>query len=201
MSGARLAGPADRTRAVRTAVRAFADDPLVCWFFGERYEVCAERFFATLFDMRVADGEVWVTDDAVSEAQWNPPGGLRGPESARDALWMAAADEVFGPEVMQRFMTWGGISGPLTPPQPYWYLGILATHPDWQRQGLAREVLRPVGARADEEGLPMYLETATESDVAYYTRLGFAVLHEIDMPDGGPHAWLMWREPGIASPW
>jgi GNAT superfamily N-acetyltransferase len=198
MAGVRRAVPGDRSRAVRTATRAFADDPLVLWFLADRYDDAAPVFFGTLFDMRVDDGEVWVTDDAVSIAQWNPPGGLRGDAAARDELWRAAAP-VFGQAALGRFMTWDHLARPLLPAQPYWYLGILATHPDWQRQGLARAVLHPVGARADAAGEPMFLETATLEDVAYYTRFGFTVTAEVDMPDAGPRVWLMWRDPGAAE--
>jgi GNAT superfamily N-acetyltransferase len=200
MTTARRATTADRAAAIGTTVRAFEHDPLVCWFFGDRYPECAPTFFGTLFDMRIDDGEVWATDDVVSIAEWNPPGGLRGDDAVRTGAWVRAGSEVFGRDVIERFRSWDQMSRPLTPPQPYWYLGILATHPDWQRRGLARAVLRPVGARADEEGMSMHLETATVEDVAFYTRLGFTVSHELELPDG-PKVWMMGREPGVAGPW
>jgi GNAT superfamily N-acetyltransferase len=195
----RRATRADRARIVRTTARAFADDPLVGWFFEHSYAETADEFFATLFDIRVDDGEVWVTDDAVSIAEWNPPDGLRGPEEPRTERWRHAGER-FTPLTIDRFRRWGELIEPLLPPQPYWYLGMLATHPDWQRQGLARAVLRPVGERADREGVPVYLETATEEDVAFYAGLGFTIRHTLDVPDG-PHTWGMWREPGDPTSW
>jgi GNAT superfamily N-acetyltransferase len=194
VSTVRKATRADRARVVRTAWRAFAGDPLVGWFFEGSYEHAAPEFFATLFDIRVDDGEVWVTDDAVSVAEWNPPDGLRGPEGPRTERWRDAGTR-FAQLTLDRFAQWGELIDPLLPPQPYWYLGILATHPDWQRQGLGRAVLEPVRERADGEGLPIYLETATEEDVAFYGGLGFGVRHTLDVPDG-PRTWGMWCEPG-----
>ena len=50
-------------------------------------------------------------------------------------------------------------------------------------------------AAADRAGLPAYLETASETNVAIYRRLGFEVEREVDMPDCGPRCWLMGRAP------
>ncbi len=63
-----------------------------------------------------------------------------------------------------------------------------------QRQGLGAAVMAPVAAVCRAEGLPMYLETATAANVAYYTHLGFHVRSEFDIPDG-PHLWCMLRHP------
>jgi hypothetical protein len=53
-------------------------------------------------------------------------------------------------------------------------------------------VVRPVLAEADAVGLPTFLETATEGDVAFYRTLGYDVSGEIDVADG-PHVWGMFR--------
>ena len=82
---------------------------------------------------------------------------------------------------------------------PHWYLGVLATDPARQGTGLGRAVTTPMLAAADRAGLPAYLETASDTNVAIYRRLGFEVVREVDMPDGGPRCWLMRRDPQEAA--
>jgi ribosomal protein S18 acetylase RimI-like enzyme len=75
---------------------------------------------------------------------------------------------------------------------------MLATHPDWQRQGLGRMLMEQVFAVADDEGLPCYLETETIENVAYYRHNGFEVRSEFDLSTDagpGPHMWGMLRLP------
>jgi ribosomal protein S18 acetylase RimI-like enzyme len=78
---------------------------------------------------------------------------------------------------------------------PHWYLGVLATEPARQGTGLGRAVTAPMLAAADRAGLPAYLETASESNVGIYRRLGFEPVRDVTMPDGGPTCWLMRRDP------
>ena len=88
--------------------------------------------------------------------------------------------------------------GENTPAEPHWYLNMLATHPDWQRQGCGAALMREVFAIADEQGLPCYLETETAANVAYYRHNGFEVRSEWDMrteQSAGPHMWGMLRTP------
>jgi len=55
--------------------------------------------------------------------------------------------------------------------------------------------LAAVLGRVDREGMPAYLETSKERNIAFYARHGFAVTGEVSAPAGGPTLWLMWREP------
>lgn len=83
---------------------------------------------------------------------------------------------------------------PLLPKDPSWYLAILGTRPGHQGQGLGTRVLAPVLARCDAEDLPAMTDTVTPENVAFYRRLGFEVLHEMDLPMDGPPLWILWRE-------
>jgi hypothetical protein len=48
--------------------------------------------------------------------------------------------------------------------------------------------------QCDTEGLPAYLETQKESNLAFYGRYGFEVADEIRLPNCPP-AWTMMRQP------
>ncbi len=80
------------------------------------------------------------------------------------------------------------------PVRPYWYLGVLATHPDHQGRGLATTVLRPGLAAADAEGWDCWLETSTPANKAFYAGRGFTGSVAVDIPGGPPTWWL--RRPG-----
>ena len=84
-------------------------------------------------------------------------------------------------------------------PDPHWYLMLVGVEPALQGQGVGGRLLQPVFARADASGLDCYLETATLRDVQFYTRHGFQVVEEGDVPDVGEHYWTMRRAPAAGG--
>jgi len=171
-----------------TAMRAFFDDPVMRWLYPDDEHFLSgdgEVFRAAMIGWQQFN-EVWCTDDVAALAVWIQPGRPSGDAVVEPPV---AAPS---PELEQRFKTLGGLMSDHTPPEDHWYLQLLATHPDWQRQGLGASLMDPVFRRADAEGLPCYLETETPDNVAYYRRHGFDVRSEWDVPDG-PHMWGMLR--------
>jgi predicted N-acetyltransferase YhbS len=59
---------------------------------------------------------------------------------------------------------------------PHWYLLALGTRPERQGQGLGSALMEIGTAQADAAGIPTYLETATDADIAYYGKRGFEVI-------------------------
>jgi ribosomal protein S18 acetylase RimI-like enzyme len=59
---------------------------------------------------------------------------------------------------------------------PHWYLLALGTLPERQGQGLGSALVKIGTDRADEAHLPVYLETATDADIAFYTKRGFQII-------------------------
>jgi len=78
-------------------------------------------------------------------------------------------------------------------PTPHWYLSILGVDPDHQGKGLGGALLQPALAKADQEGLPCYLETLEEKNLAFYGRHGFEVLVDDREPHSGLKFWTMIR--------
>jgi ribosomal protein S18 acetylase RimI-like enzyme len=79
------------------------------------------------------------------------------------------------------------------PPEPHIYLQAIGVEPAWQRRHLGGALLDHLrdqaGARADVTGI--YLETATEINVAYYTGKGYEVIGEIHPL--GVRMWQMYQ--------
>ena len=78
--------------------------------------------------------------------------------------------------------------------EPHYYLGILGTDPQFQRTGAGTAVLAPVLERCDTEGLPAYLETQKEENIAYYARHRFELVQKIEV-NGCPPIWTLLRQP------
>lgn len=81
------------------------------------------------------------------------------------------------------------------PPGRHLYLAVVGTDPQMQRKGLAQQVLSPGLDFADEQGVPAFVETSSEANVALYSRLGFGVVDHRIIRDGGPDVWAMLRRP------
>jgi predicted N-acetyltransferase YhbS len=81
------------------------------------------------------------------------------------------------------------------PAEPLWYLDQLGVDPSRQGGGLGRALVQFGLERAAAAGLPAFLETAKEPNLGFYASLGFSVVDEGTVPDGGPRIWFMRRDP------
>jgi ribosomal protein S18 acetylase RimI-like enzyme len=82
------------------------------------------------------------------------------------------------------------------PPEPHLYLNILGVDPALQRRHFGVTILDflhdQAALRSDLAGV--YLETATEANVAYYSHVGYRVLNEIHPL--GVRVWRMMQDRG-----
>lgn len=182
----------DIARLATTATKAFANDPLLRWFFptDEEYFELVPDTAAYLCRRWQATDSQWCTDDGVAVAGWSPPG--------RPEVDVERTSIVHSERRLATFEAMNVARSEHTPAEPHWYLNMLATHPDWQRQGLGAALMEAVFAIADEQGLPCFLETATADNVVYYRHHGYEIRSEWDLAtahEAGPHMWGMLRRP------
>lgn len=169
--------------------RAFTDDPMLVWPFGENETDRIADFFRA-FDEQIADlGWLWEVGPGSGVAAWIPPGSdqvmldidrsmrstLAAAEARHDELWEWIADHF--------------------PREPFWYLDHLAVEAESRGSGLGAALIRHGLDFADRDGVPAFLETARPGNVAYYERRGFRTIAEGDAPGGGPHLWFMRYDP------
>ena len=196
--GVRAATADDVPAMVEVLARAFDDDPVARFMFrgDRRRRRGLPRFFSIqLRHMYMADGEVWTTDDHAGVALWAPPG---KPEPGWRDLWHLSplVPDLLG--LGRAIPDAGHLLAEVTrrrPRQAHWYLATIGTDPPRQGQGVGAALLEPTLRRCDTEGLPAYLESSKERNLAFYHRHGFAVTGELQVPRGGPRLWFMWREP------
>lgn len=181
---------------VATVTAAFASDPAWSFIVGPGNDHARAAFARTLLISRVRQGSVWVTADCMAVAMWD-----RRPievlvDAEREALWEAFRADV-GEEIWTRLEVYDTSTTAAAPARPYWYLGVLATHPDAQGRGLATAVLRPGQAAADAEEWDCWLETSTAANKSFYAGRGFTESVPFDVPGGPPTWWL--RRPRHAA--
>jgi ribosomal protein S18 acetylase RimI-like enzyme len=78
------------------------------------------------------------------------------------------------------------------PEDPHFYVWMLGVSPQHQRTGVGRALLSTALARAEEFGLPAYLETANPENLPYYASFGFREVGEATLPRDAP-IWFMMR--------
>ena len=187
----RRATPEDRDAVVATVVAAFHDDP--AWEFITHGEIgrLSPYFAGALFDGRVGAGTVWVSDDCRAVAMWDDRTRAHAEDLYPPSIWERYR-EVAGEDAWNALQRYDGALHVHEPAEPFWYLGVLATHPSAQGTGLATAVLQPVLAQADAAGVDAWLETSKPGNTEFYARRGFIERIEVEI-DGGPTTWWMRR--------
>jgi GNAT superfamily N-acetyltransferase len=171
-----IATPAHRDQVVETLVAAFTADPVLRHLFPDdaTYPEYSAAFFGHLFDKRVHRDAVWIVGEGRSVAIWEPPA-LAGATHPTAAISLPREEQ-------DRMRGYDDAVHAALPDEPYWYLGVLGTHPEWTGRRWGHAVMEAGLRRAAEEGLPAILETSTPGNVAMYQRAGWEVIAELTEP-------------------
>jgi ribosomal protein S18 acetylase RimI-like enzyme len=196
-SSVRKATLADVPRLAQALASAFQDDPVIAWIFADEHRRRAVLPAFMEFRLRklaFPQDEVWMTAGGAAAAVWLPPPGRWQPSGAQRLRLLPPLVRFFG---LRTASVLGGLER-MEKRHPHdrshWYLFILGTEPAAQGRGLGSALLAQVLARVDADGMPAYLESSNERNLALYGRHGFAITGEVAIP-GGPRIWPMWREP------
>ncbi len=184
--------------ATDTLVSAFMDDSMFRWVFPDpaARERGLRRLNRVPLEYGLRYGYVRQSDEGRAVAIWIPPGEPMSP-ARMVRCGMLAVPVRTGLRPLARF---GGANGVMDKIHkrhmagPHWELLIVGVDRQLQGRGRGSALVRDGLARADEEGLPCYLNTNTPANLPFYERLGFTVLEEASLGKGGPPAWAMRRE-------
>jgi GNAT superfamily N-acetyltransferase len=153
-----------------------------------------EQFLHIFLALAFKQGVVYTTPGHQGAAIWFMPNQWRA-DVLTQVRWLLLMLRVMGPRRLGPRIRAMNALDRFHPSTPNYYLMVLGTAPEAQGRGIGSALMAPILARADAEGMPAYLETATPGNVPFYEHRGFRVQREVQVPDGGPQMWLMWRDP------
>lgn len=184
--------------------RAFADDPEMVYLLPQpvHRRLVLPALMAAGLELVLRVGEVHVAAGRAAAA-WVPPraaGKLpAGPPG--DGGLFAGVVQAMGPGATARMdevsHEYARVRAEAMP-GPHWYLTLLGVDPAAQGAGLGGLLVAGLLARAGGDALPAYVETAKETNVAFYRRYGFEVVYEGATP-GGLVFWALAHRPGEAA--
>ena len=192
----RPVGPAAVPPLAGVLARAFARDPMVTWplVTGDDLPARIRAMFEAVDTPFAAEGWMLEAADGLGVMTLLPPGSSSLEEELAEAA--APAMAALAPDGGARYDGFWAWIWSMLPDEPHWLLDQLAVEPDAQGRGIGGALVRHAINRAEADGLPLFLETATTGNLALYRRFGFQLMAEGDAPGGGPHVWFMRRDPG-----
>lgn len=190
-----------KTQATQMLARAFLTDPAYTAIFPNEVErkKALQRLFGAVVSYSLVYGLVHTTPALEGAACWLLPGNAEITlwRMLRTGLGLQRAVVSFSAQARQTVLATLEYLDEIhkrEAPGPHWYLWLLGVEPEFQGQGIGSRLIQPILARADQEGLPCYLETQTEENVAFYQKRGFEVVSDGVVPGHGIRAWTMLRE-------
>jgi ribosomal protein S18 acetylase RimI-like enzyme len=187
-----IADRGDRLALVRTLALAFQTDPAISWIFPDADLRC--RRLPMMFDFLVQSdfnaGMVLRSPEHEVATLWRAPGKAESPKTELIRLAIPLL-RTFGAALGRALSIADAIDAHHPRDFEFWYLHYAGVRPEHQGKGWGGTAIRAGISRAEAEGMPVYLETATATNVGLYQSLGFKTLGEWDVPKGGPHFWSM----------
>jgi ribosomal protein S18 acetylase RimI-like enzyme len=187
----------DVERVADVLGRAFDDDPVMNFIAKQdqhRSRRIRRMMEVALTQMTLPFGECYVAEGYEGAALWNPPGG-RPQGIVNDLKLLRHIVPVVGFTRLRRVLGTLNMLEGRHPDVPHYYLMVLGVEPELQGQGIGTRLMMPILERCDQEGMPAYLENSKEQNLPFYQRNGFEVTEHLELPNGGPPVWLMWRDP------
>ena len=179
--------------------RAFFDDPMMLFIMPDANKRMkqSEWMFSKLLKYTRHYGHVYTDDKQTAGSIWLPPGNTTMSQIGmlRAGLWQMPFQVG-----LRGFLRFGRLDVVASKAHKkavqgdHWYLLGLGVDPDAQKTGLGTEAIEIGAEQAKAAGLPVYLETMTQSNVDYYTKRGFEVAEEV-IVDDELRIWSMIKQP------
>lgn len=186
--------PARDAALICVLADAFQDDPALSWLLPDstRRPARFQTFFPAMIKADRKAGMVLASSGNEAVTLWRAPGQTKaGLVETLGEGWPML--RTFGLGLGRAMTMSGAIAAHHPVPDDFWYLQFAAVAPAAQGKGWGGAVIREGIARAAAAGKPTVLETANETNVAIYLRLGFEVIDRWQVPGGGPQFWTMLR--------
>jgi GNAT superfamily N-acetyltransferase len=191
----------EKNRAAQMLSRAFQDDPAYTALFPDQAEreQALQRLFGAVVGYSLVYGLVHTTPAVEGAACWLSPGNTEVTvwRMLRTGLRFQRAVARFKSEARRNFLATLAYMDEIHKREvtgPHWYLWALGVEPDRQGKGIGGRLLQPVLSQADRDGALCYLETQTETNVAFYQKRGFEVVNDSVVPDQDIRVWAMLRD-------
>ncbi len=179
----------DAAPLARLFAAAFASDPVFDWIVrrGSRRAEGLERFFYWLLRMRIIPfGEVWTAQDGAVAAAWLPADVVVTSGGLMEQLRLLPVFlRLCGIPRLARASAVADAIERHQPQERHLYLAFIAVAPRLQGMGLGSAMLEATLKRADQTGLPAYLENSNPRNTPLYVRHGFIRQRNI-APAGAP---------------
>jgi ribosomal protein S18 acetylase RimI-like enzyme len=181
------------TVVANTLALAFQDDPAFAWIMPDPAIRRARlpAIFRFLAREDFAAGAVFSSPENEVATLWRAPG-----RHKEQPLGTVRTQLTYLAVLRGAIMRGDAVGKSMAAHHPagqHLYLRFIGVLPQHQGNGWGGAALRAGIERAEAGGLPIYLETATQSNVGLYQRFGFVVTGEWEVPGGGPQFWAMKR--------
>jgi ribosomal protein S18 acetylase RimI-like enzyme len=179
--------------------RAFQESPVYIYAYpnADIRKKNLPRAFESVLRYGMKYGRVTTTSDRMEGVLvWTRPESMKmtvGRMWRSGALWPAVRIGIRASVRMSRINDFIEKKHRELAPFDHWYLLLLGVDPVYQRKGYGGRLLRSMLVAADVAGLPCYLETTTEENVAFYRHFGFGVIDEFMVPGTPVKIWVMLR--------
>jgi ribosomal protein S18 acetylase RimI-like enzyme len=187
-------------QAAVTLGKVFHNDPWMSCLYPD--EVERRRRLPVLFEIALRYalryGEITATADVTGMACWLPPGNTTptlGRMLSTGALQRSLQLGLQGNIRSNKVQIYQNSLHKHHALEPHWYLWVLGVDTAVQGKGIGSTLLQSGLEQVDRAGLPAYLETMNPSNVPFYQKFGFSVVHEGDIPGSNIHMWSLLRTP------
>jgi GNAT superfamily N-acetyltransferase len=189
----------DIPAAANVLTAAFRGDPLFAYIFGnlEHYNRAAPWMFATWVRWVMLYGKAWATPNIEAVALRKVPGNYHVSPWSIIRSGMLPTPIKLGMETYRRFDRVVTLlekkHDELMGMSPHWYCECIAVVPGQQGKGLGKLLMEHTFQMAYADGLPCYLETASEKALSIHLKHGYEVRETVQVPDSELKICLMVR--------
>ncbi|TVY80743.1 Uncharacterized protein LSUE1_G002553 [Lachnellula suecica] len=138
-------------------------------------ERCIQHFIPSIKNKAASGALLVEAGDWAAVALWVPPDVKIPPPNLNGNL---------SPLIVEYFQKFSEAKKRHLRDRDYWYLNLLGRHPERKDPGAIRALFQPFLLKAEEAGLPTWVEATNDHARDVYIHFGFKVVEEVKIGEG-----------------